>query len=42
MIWHEEPASILATSITSWQSAHPALNISTVRLLFMARLGDEE
>jgi hypothetical protein len=29
----EEPASRLTTSITSWQSAHPALNTSTLRLL---------
>jgi hypothetical protein len=34
MIWDEEPASRLTTSITSWQKAHPALNTSTLRLLF--------
>src|SRR5262249_45146386 len=28
-----KPASRLTASITSWQSAHPALNTSTLRLL---------
>jgi hypothetical protein len=35
MTWDEEPASRLTTSITSSQSAHPALNTSTLRLLFI-------
>src|SRR5262249_7574064 len=39
MIWDEELASRLTTSITSWQKAHPALNTSTLRLLSMAVLG---
>jgi hypothetical protein len=33
VIWDEEPASRLTTSITSWQRAHPALNTSIFRFV---------